>query len=201
MSHPVIELVKRSKTGKVENQNLRKKGYVPVVLYGKNENVMGAIPVVLAKKMVEVYYFMTQVVNIKIDGKNYLCIPKDVQFNPVTDNPDHFDFKIVELEEKIVVSVPVVVVGQEKSVGIKRGGHVVLNAYNIKLNAKVGHIPREVEVDVSDSVIGSKYYVADLKIQNATPIYDCLIAKVAGRQVKEEAVVDNATKEGTKPTK
>jgi large subunit ribosomal protein L25 len=193
MEYPIIELNTRTKTGKMANLSLRKAGEVPVVLYAKNgDNFMGSLPIVAAQKLVANYSFLTQVFTVKLDGKNHLCIPRDVQFNPVTDKPDHFDFKIVALNDKIIVSVPTVVIGKENSVGLKRGGNVFMTSYNVKLRAIVGSIPSTVEIDVSDSVIGSKYYLRDLKIPNATPVYDCLVVKVSGRQTKEEAAAPGA---------
>ncbi len=202
MSYPVIELNQKTVTGKIANRVLRQQGQIPVILYGKEGTFQGSIPVIIAKKLVANYYFMTQVFNINLGGKTYLCISKEVQFNPVSDVPDHFDFKIVAENDKIIVKVPVAIVGQEKSIGLKRGGHVIVNSYNVKLNTKVGYIPKEVNVDISDSIIGSKYYLSDLKIENATMIYNCLVARVSGRQTKEaEATTKpaSATPEVAKP--
>ncbi len=186
MTHTVIKLNTRVKTGKMANKYLRDSGELPVVLYGKNgDNFMGSLPTVLARKLVADYSFLTRVFNIELDGKTYLGIPRDVQFNPISDVPDHFDFKIVDSKDTIVVNVPVVVSGKEHSVGLKRGGNVFITSYNVKLKTTVEHIPNEVEVNVADSVIGSKYYLADLKIPNAVPLYNCLVVKVSGRQTKD----------------
>jgi len=45
------------------------------------------------------------------DGSSRKCILRDVQFDPVSDRPVHFDLQGLREDEKLTIEVPVVLTG------------------------------------------------------------------------------------------
>lgn len=98
-------------------------------------------------------------------GKEVLkVIPREVQTDPVTDNPIHVDFQLVNENIPIKVSVRVKVINQDKSPGIKKGGVLNIVKRNIALNCIPRNIPRYLEIDVSGFEIGQNIHINDIKL-------------------------------------
>ena len=71
-----IEATIRSTKTKGELNTLRKKGEVPGIIYGgKNENQKVSVPTKIVKNLIEKENFLSNVLNLKIDGKDQNVIP------------------------------------------------------------------------------------------------------------------------------
>ena len=81
-----IEGQLRTETGKKATRQLRSQELVPGVIYGGAQEVNFAAPVLAFKTIVYTPEF--QLAEIKVDGKAYSCILKDLQFDKVTDKLD-----------------------------------------------------------------------------------------------------------------
>ena len=88
MKSITIEGQLRTETGKKITRRLRSQGLVPGVIYGGSQEVNFAAPVLAFKNLVYTSEF--QLAEIKIDGKSYRCILKDIQLNKVTDELAHW---------------------------------------------------------------------------------------------------------------
>ena len=85
-----IEGQLRTGLGKQATRQLRSEGKVPGVIYGGASELNFSAPVTAFKNLVYTPNF--QLAEIKLDGKSYRCILKDIQFNKVTDALNHLDF-------------------------------------------------------------------------------------------------------------
>lgn len=180
----------RTGAGKGVARALRREGKLPGVLYGKGQQPTS---IALSAKDVTLEYqkgrFRSRLVTIDLDGKTIQALPKDVQFNPVSDQIEHVDFIRVEKGMTIRVAVPVKFVGQEKSVGLKRGGVLNIVRHEIELECAPESIPTQIEIDVSKLDIGNNVHVNDIQLpKDATPTIkrNFTIAAIAGRSAKEE---------------
>ena len=111
-------------------------------------------------------HFLTTIFEIEVDGKKTRAIPRDYQLDPVRDFPIHVDFLRLSKGQVIKVVVPVHVVGQEKSPGVKRGGTINIVEHSIELLVPSDSIPDAVEASVADLDIGSSIHIADIKLPN-----------------------------------
>ena len=80
----------REGKGKKATRALRAQGLVPGVIYGGNEEIHFAAPVLSFRDLV--YSAEFQIAEITVDGKTYKTILKDIQFDVVTDSLNHIDF-------------------------------------------------------------------------------------------------------------
>ena len=92
------------------------------------------------------------------------AIPRDYQLDPVRDFPVHVDFLRLAEGQAIKVEVPVHVVGQESSPGLKRGGTLQIVEHSLELMAPPDAIPDAVEVSVAALNIGENVHLSDVKL-------------------------------------
>ena len=77
-----IEGQLRTGLGKTATRQLRSEGKVPGVIYGGAQEINFSAPVTAFKTLVYTPNF--QLAEVKLDGKTYRCILKDLQFDKVT---------------------------------------------------------------------------------------------------------------------
>ena len=113
----------RAQGGKGAARAVRRANRIPAVIYGGGEAPQ---PISLDQKEAQLLifagHFLTTLFEIEIDGKKQRAIPRDYQLDPVKDTPLHIDFLRLKEGQKIRVEVPVHVLNQETSPGVKRGG-------------------------------------------------------------------------------
>jgi large subunit ribosomal protein L25 len=169
-----VELKAREREGRGKNdaRRLRVSGFVPAVLYGdgSEENAVLAVP----DRVVD--YTLTHfgdnaLYDLERDGSTTTARVVDVQRNPVSGRLVHVDFAPVDMTERIVVTVPVAIIGE--SPGVDEGGVLQQVAYEIELETLPGDIPQEVELDVSGLGLNENLTLADLSLpEGATLISD-----------------------------
>ncbi len=188
-----LEAQSRENTGKGAARALRREGRVPAILYGSTQQ---AAKIVLPLKELTLEYskgsFFNKIVDIKLDGKTVQALPRDVQTHPVSDIIEHADFQRVDSNTVIHVFVPVKVVNQEKSPGLKRGGVLNIVRHEIELLCKPTDIPAFIEVNVQGTEIGTSVHINDIKLPSdvKTAIKDrnFTVVTIAGRSKEEEEV-------------
>ena len=101
----------RQSTGKGAARAARREGQIPGVIYGAGKD---PVHVTITEKilMKELHGpFYSSLYDIEIEGANKeRVLPRDVQFHPVTDRPEHVDFLRVSARTKVTVNVPILIV-------------------------------------------------------------------------------------------
>ena len=167
----VLDVVVREETGTGNAREARRNGVVPGVVYGGDKDAIAiGIKYNEVLKAINSGQFLSNMVELKHDGKLQKAITKDVQFHPVTDAPIHVDFYRVTEKTIIDVDVPAVFVGDDKSPGMKRGGALNVVRYNIEVKCPAGAIPENIEVDISNLEIGDAIHLSEVTLPpNVTP--------------------------------
>ena len=167
----VLDVVVREETGTGNAREARRNGVVPGVVYGGDKDAISiGIKYNEVLKAINSGQFLSNMVELKHDGKLQKAITKDVQFHPVTDAPMHVDFYRVTEKTIIDVDVPAVFVGEDTSPGMKRGGALNVVRYNIEVKCPAGSIPDNIEVDISGLEIGDAIHLSEVKLPaNVTP--------------------------------
>jgi len=172
----VVTLVmeSREKTGKGENGRIRRAGYVPCVIYGPeiSPNILGKVNTREIERILAGRWESTRLTVKLPDGREELCIIREAQRNPLTDQPLHIDFLHLVRGRKITVNIPVEVTGRDDSQGIKDGG-VLEAVHELEVETLPMSIPDVITVDVSGLNIGDAIHVSDLKLpENVTALAD-----------------------------
>jgi len=157
-----IEGQLRSEYGKKATRQIRSEEQVPCVIYGGAETVSFSAPIKSFKNLVYTPDF--QLAEIKLDGKVYRCVLKDMQFDVVTDELAHIDFLELVEDKKVLVTIPIKLVGQ--SVGVKAGGKLVVKLKALKVKALPKDLVENIEVSVDNLELNANIRVEDVKAGN-----------------------------------
>lgn len=149
---------------------LRNDGYVPAILYGKNqENIALQIPVKDFHKVFESAGEST-LIYLNVGGQVFPTIIHDVSRDPVKDNILHADFYKVRLDEKIKTNVPVVFVGEAPAVK-DLGAIFIRNINELEVEAFPQDLPHEIIVDISSlENFGNQILVKDIDLGTSVKI-------------------------------
>lgn len=153
----VVAAELRTNFGKGFARRLRAGGQVPAVLYGH-----GTEPVHLALPTHQLSLIVRRanaLLELNYDGVTQLALIKDVQKDPVLQIIEHIDLLVVKAGEKLIVDVPVVIVGEPFS-----GAIANQDAATISLEVEATNIPDTIEVDVDGLQDGAHVTAADLKL-------------------------------------
>ena len=178
---------KRSRTGSA--RALRSEGKIPAVIYGFNENHMISLVYKDFLKEYQKGNLLSKLLDIKFGKKTLKVIPREVQTDPVTDNPIHVDFQLIKEDVPIKVAVRVKVTNQDKSPGIKRGGILNIVRKYISLNGIPKNIPEYLEIDISGFEIGRNVHINDIVLlKDVVPVDkdNFTVLTIAGRVEEKE---------------
>ena len=159
-----IEASIRNTSTKGDLNSLRKKEEVPAIIYGgKEENQKISLSKKKVQFLINQESFLSRIITIKIDDKLIDVLPRDVNFDPINDNPIHIDFLRIVKGAKIVIDIPVKFVNNEKSPGLKRGGVLNIVRRSVELKCPTETIPNELVVDLDGLEIDQEgnIYVSD----------------------------------------
>ncbi|GAE31747.1 50S ribosomal protein L25/general stress protein Ctc [Halalkalibacter hemicellulosilyticus] len=143
-------------------RKIRKKGYVPAVIYGsKTESQPVSVEGVdLLKTIRDVG--KNGLFSLDIEGKSkHQVMVHDIQVDPLKNEYLHIDFFEVDMQSEIVAEVSVRLEGEAP--GEKEGGVVSHLLYDISVKCLPADIPEEIVVDVSNLAIGDSIQVADIR--------------------------------------
>lgn len=148
----------RGEMGSRRNKRLRDAGFVPGVIYGHKEAV---VPVTLPKKeLVGHLNHGAHLFAVQIDGKAENVLVKDVQYDHLGIEVLHVDFARVDLNERVEVTVPLVLKGEP--VGEKDGGVLQQIVSDLEIECLVTQIPSEVRHNVSEMKLNDVLHIKDL---------------------------------------
>ena len=187
----LIEAYIRNTKTKGEVNSLRSSEKVPGILYGgaeKNEKI--SISKKILKALLEKENFLSNIIKLKIDGKEQSVIPRDIVYDTITDEPIHLDFMRVVKGSKIVIEIPVKFINNEKSPGLKRGGVLNIVRRKVELKCPSENIPSEIVIDLEGMDIGESFKISSVKLpENVVPTIsgrDFVIATLAAPTIIKE---------------
>ncbi len=193
MAQSSIELkaTARPRAGKGAARQARREGKVPAVIYGD-----GKPPETIALDYNELWkqvlkgHFTSTVFEVEIEGKKNRVIPRDLQVDPIKDQPIHVDFLRIGKDGLIRVEVPVRFVNDALSPGLKRGGVLNIVRHDIEVTCPYDKIPVFFDVDLTGLEIGRSVHISAVKlpegVQPTIKDRDFTIATIAGAVKQEE---------------
>ena len=157
-----IEGQLRTDFGKAATRQLRSEEKVPAVIYGGAQEINFAAPAVAFKHVVYTPDFM--IIEVKVAGKAYKCVLKDLQFDKVSDQLIHIDFLELVADKKVVVTLPIKFVGTPA--GVKAGGKLVTKIKSLKIKALPKDLRENIELDITNLELNENIRVQDVKAAN-----------------------------------
>ncbi|WP_292225632.1 50S ribosomal protein L25/general stress protein Ctc [Brevundimonas sp.] len=138
---------------------------VPGILYGGEQ-----APVAISvnekdfKKSLYTGKLLGHLVTLKYGEETQPVIAKDIQFDPVSDRPVHFDLLRVDAKGEIKISVPVHFKNADEAPFSRQGGSLEVVRHEVEIAVRADKIPEELVVDLTNSQIGDTIRMSDIKL-------------------------------------
>ena len=209
-----LKATKRTTASSGQINKLRSDGFIPAILYGgEKNNINISLKKIHLKDIINTETFMSKVYDLDIDGSKEKALPRDVSFDPMSDEPIHIDFMRIIKGSKLILEIPVKFINLDKSPGLKKGGVLNTVRRKIELKCPAENIPNEIVVDLNNTEIGTSIKISSVKLPpNVVPTIidrDFVVATVVAPTVVVEpekteettaegdATVEDAAVEGT----
>lgn len=151
---------KRTTTGTSASKKARAAGKLPAVIYGSS---VESLPVLVDLKEFEDTIRAVGangVFSLDIDGEVYKVFVKDTASYALTPKLYHIDLQAFTAGEKVTMTIPVYVVGEEN---IKEG-NVSQSISEIDIEIAPEDAPTSFDIDVSSLEIGDSVAVSDIEL-------------------------------------
>ena len=189
----------RDRVGKGAARELRRNNMVPAVIYGDKKDPLSiALPRKETTLAIHAGGFMTNLLDIDVDGKKHTVLPKDYQLHPVSDAVMHVDLLRVSAKTEVTVEIPVNFLNEETCVGLKAGGTLNVVRFTVEVNCPANSIPEGFDIDLTPFEIGDSINISAVDLpEGVTPtITDrdftiATIATPAGLKSDEDAEGDD----------
>lgn len=172
-------------------KKLRREGILPANLFGRG--IKSQSLQVNLKDFLEVFEKTgeTGLIDLVINDKETRpVLVGNVQVEPVSDQPLHVDFHQVNLEEKVVVAVPIHLVGEAPAV-VRDEGVLVQPLAEVEVEALPTDLPDHLEADISSlDKVEATVRVLDLKVSKGVTIQanpEEVVAIINPKAKEEEA--------------
>ena len=190
MEQIILNVELRDKTGKGICRQIRSKGLIPGVVYGRG---MESVPVAVNPKELAAAISgeggQNHLITLKgggsLDGN--VIIVADLLKDPMKGILRHVDLHKIDLTQKVKVEVAITLVGT--AAGVKEGGLLDFAMHSVEVECLPHAIPEHIDVDVADLTIGHSIHVGDLQLPVGVKVLEdarASIVSVLG-MVKEAA--------------
>lgn len=98
--------------GSRSSRSLRRSDKIPAIVYGQGSD---PLPVTLDRPKFRAALNAAgpnAVITLDVDGSDYLTIVKNMQRDPIANRVTHVDFMLIDLDQRLVVDVPISLVGE-----------------------------------------------------------------------------------------
>lgn len=179
---------------------LKTQGQVPGVVYG-----LKGKPQALQVEYNDLLKILTQagtsnIINLKVDDKNYQVIVREYQQDPVTDKLIHVDFLQVADDHPITTKVPLEFIGVSKAVK-EQGGKLFVKEEKVKVKCLPVDLPASIKIDVTVlAELGQGILIKDLQVSDKVTILnnptDPVVSVIVPKKIFEPTLEEVAPAEG-----
>lgn len=189
----MLSLNVEKRDSKVSANQVRKSGKIPAVFYGPKEQTTSISIAMKEFKKVWKEAGESSVIILKDGSHEHEALIHEIDLHPVTDEPRHADFYVIEKGKKVKVHVPLVFSGVSSAVKDK-GGILVKVMREIEVEAAPRDLPRELTVDISKLVeLTDVIHASDIKVAAGVQIMVAPQEVVASVTVAKEEVAAPTT--------
>ncbi len=184
-----MELTVEKRDTNANTNELRRKGLLPAVVYGRSEE---STPISVDRKVFEKLFREageSTVITLKGLGSAKEALIHEVAFHPVSGQALHADFYAIEKGQTVTVSVPLEFEGVSSAVK-DLGGVLVKVMHELEIECQPKDLPQHIVVDISKlKTLDDQIMVKDLKLPLSAKISvdaDEVVALVTGVQEETE---------------
>lgn len=165
MAEIILNVDVRDGVGTGGARAARRAGMVPGILYGGDKD-----PVAISvnekdfRKSLYTGKLLGHLVTLKYGEETQPVIARDVQFDPVSDRPLHFDLMRVDAKQTIKIEVPVHFINEDQCKAFRQGGSLEIVRHSVEISVQADHIPEDLIVDLANHKLGDTIRFSDIKV-------------------------------------
>lgn len=188
-----LEASKRDVTGK-KVRFLRRQGIIPANIYGHGIDSTSINVDAKSLKHLLAHAGKTDLISLKVDDSKspVKVLMREVQRNPLTDEPLHVDFYQVRMTEKIKADVPLVFIGEAPVLKNVKNSSMLHLIDSVHIEALPDDLPHSFEIDVSNiEELDQAIYIKDIPLGHGITLLsdpEQMVVKVA--EVRKEEVIE-----------
>lgn len=156
----------RQGRGKSAARHLRKNEAVPAVLYGAKIDPMPiSISTLDLTTMIRINGETGLFINLAINGDTVpsrTVMLKELQMDTFDLKYLHVDFQAINVDEKILITVPVEAIGE--SIGVEAGGILQIVRRELDIVCRPGDMPEVIQIDTTSLEIGDAVHVDEIDL-------------------------------------
>ncbi|MEK9725315.1 MAG: 50S ribosomal protein L25/general stress protein Ctc [Rhodospirillaceae bacterium] len=180
----------RERAGKGAARATRRDGRVPGVIYGnKQKPVLISIDPIELMKQLQSPGFFAHVYEVSVGGETHRVLARDLQLDPVTDQPIHIDFMRFSASTRLNIDVEVHFINEQTCPGLRRGGVLNIVRHAVELRCRPDSIPETLIADLSGLDIGDSIHISAITLPADVELTitdrDFTIATIAAPSVEE----------------
>lgn len=157
---------KRDAKGTGASRRLRRAGQVPGIIYGANKD-----PEMVSFNHDKLYHlleneaFHTSIIDVKSESGTQKAILRDVHHHPFRQLILHMDLQRVSASEKIHMSIPLHILGEDVAPGVKLQDGIVSHLMTeLDVICLASNLPEFLEADVSEMNLHDSLHLSDIKL-------------------------------------
>tara|TARA_X000000950_G_scaffold46071_1_gene52612 strand:+ start:545 stop:1216 length:672 start_codon:yes stop_codon:yes gene_type:complete len=159
-SYYKLDLEERKNLGTSAARSIRRNGGVLVNYYYTGEENKNFL--IDKKSLQKAIQSGNRVFELDINNETIYAMIKDAQYHPVTEQILHIDLLRVRRDEKMKISIPLVLEGN--SAGVVQGGILTQTLSNIDIQCFPTDVPENIIVDITKLDLNSSITAGDLKL-------------------------------------
>ncbi|HLE11188.1 MAG: hypothetical protein A2504_12540 [Bdellovibrionales bacterium RIFOXYD12_FULL_39_22] len=201
--YELLEVESRGNGNGVNLNKMRKDGYVPGVVFGKE---MDSLAIKISEmKLLKQLSHKAKIIELMVDGKNKLLVNiESIQKHAVSGKILHVSFLKINADKKTTVTVPIVLTGH--SHGVTATGTVSQAFETLTISGLPKDLPDSIAIDVSHLQLHAKIHMSEIKLPTGVSLADkhdhetVVISIHATKEAEEEPVAKTVTEGGEDKT-
>lgn len=155
-----LKAKRRNDLGTHKVRRLRKSGLIPAIIYGHKET---PVPVAMDKHdLSEAMHHGSRLLELDVEGQPQNVLIKQVQYDAFGSEVVHVDFTRVSLDERVEVTVPLLLRG--KLAATEEGGVVTQLVPALRIECLVTAIPEDVRFTIAALKIGESVKASQIQL-------------------------------------
>jgi large subunit ribosomal protein L25 len=163
-----LTVSRREDLGKQGTKRARARGEVPGVLYGEKQET---IPISMSANDLRTALSTPSgrnvIIQVELNGgeSSTRAVIRDMSRDPVSREILHVDLQRISENKPILMSIPVVLVGE--SLAVKEGRGILDHAMRqLEVRCLPRDIPEHIEVDITELEVKNAIHVSDIQVEN-----------------------------------
>ncbi|MGK0176619.1 MAG: large subunit ribosomal protein L25 [Lentimonas sp.] len=168
-----LNVVNRENAGRGVARRLRAEGKIPACVYSKGNSRSISFSAIEFRELRRSISGAALIELTDEKGEIALTHIQEIQRNVIKSSIDHVDFYKVESGETFTAQIPVHLVGESESIGVRNeGGMIDHKTHALEVRCIPSKLPDSIEVDVKDLEVGGAIHISDLKVLEGVEYMD-----------------------------